>query len=141
MRIIYEFEAYGHSNITSTHKTTLMTTVESNITKRGDCIIAVGAEIGLLQLPQEIKKAARDPETRITFKIISGSHFFKTSGIGHPNLTYSNPVDMVVRKSKYTCGRTLMICSERCAKDIQKDLIKILQSNENRITIQLIYEK
>jgi hypothetical protein len=141
MRIIYEFEAQGHPNITSTHKTTLMTTVESNLTKRGSCIVAVGAKIGLFQLPQEIKKAARDPETKITFKISSGSHFFKTRGTGHPNLTYSNPIDMVIRKSKYTCGRTLMICSEKCAKDIPKELIKVLQSNENRITIQLVYEK
>ena len=141
MRIIYEFEAHGHPNIKSTHKTTLMTTVESTLTKRGTCIIAVDSEIGLSQLPDEIKKIARSPKTNISFKLRSGSHIFESRGIGHPNLTYSDPKDMVVRKSKYTCGRTLMICSEKSAKDIPKELIKILQSNENKITVQLIYEK
>ena len=46
-----------------------MTTVEPNLSVRGDCIVAVGAETGLKQLPAEIKEAARDPETQITLTL------------------------------------------------------------------------
>jgi hypothetical protein len=136
-----QFKAQGHLNIRSSHKTTLMTTTETHLTPRGDCIIAVGAETGLEQLPDEIKEAARDPATEITFTLSLDHHEFTASGRGHPNLTYTDPIDMVARKSSYTCGRTLMITSDKAASDIPAEIIKALQNPETLITVQLTYEK
>jgi len=141
MKHTIRFTAKGHPNIRSTHKTTLMTTTETELTPRGDCIIAVGAEISLPILPNEIKEAARDPETRITFTLSVANHEFKVQGKGHRNLTYSNPIDMVVRKSSYTCGKTLMIMSDKVAIDIPLEIVDALQNPETIINIQLTYEK
>jgi uncharacterized protein len=141
MKHTIQFKAHGHPNIRSTHKTTLMTTTEPHLTPRGDCIIAVGAETGLAQLPDEIKEAAHDPETEITFTISINHHVFTARGKGHPNLTYTDPIDMVARKSSYTCGRTLMIASDKAASDIPVEIIKALQNPEAVITVQLTYEK
>lgn len=141
MRITYELNAYGHPNIRSTHKTTLMTTTEPILTTRGNCIIAVATDTGLFQLPKEIKKAARDAKTKITFRLQTGSHFFETHGKGHPELTYTDSIDMVARKSNYTCGRTLMISADKTAQDIPVTLIEALQSSKTKISIMLIYEK
>ena len=113
MKHTYSFQAKGHVNIRSRHKTTLMTTVEHDLTLRGDCIIAVSADIGLAQLPDEIKKAARDSETNITFSMKTKNHSFEAHGKGHPDLTYTDPIDMVARRSSFTCGRTLMISSDK----------------------------
>lgn len=134
------FKARGHPNIRSRHKTTLMTTVEPHLTTKGDCIIGVSAEIGLAQLPSEVKEAARNPETIITFTMKTENHTFTAQGIGHPELTYKNPIDMVARKSSYTCGRTLMIHSDKAAIDLPTELVNELQSPETEITIQLTYE-
>ena len=136
----FTFKAHGHPNIRSRHKTTLMTTVEPYLTTRGDCIIGISADIGLAQLPQEIKKAAKNPKTIITFTMTTENHVFTSNGIGHPELTYENPIDMVARKSSYTCGRTLMIHSDKAAIDIPKDLVKELQNPETEISIKLTYE-
>jgi len=136
-----QFKAQGHPNIRSTHKTTLMTTTEPHLTPRGDCIIAVGAETGLAQLADEIKEAARDPDTEITFTISIDPYIFTAHGRGHPNLTYTDPLDMVARKSSYTCGRTLMITSDKAASDIPAEIIKALQNPETVITMHLTYEK
>ena len=141
MKQTIQFTAYGHPNIRSTHKTTLMTTTEPHLTTRGDCIIAIGAEIGLAQLPKEIKEAAQDPETDITFALSLENHVFTASGKGHPNLTYTDPIDMVARKSNYTCGRTLMISSDKAAIDIPLEIIEALKNPETTINIQLTYEK
>ena len=135
------FKAHGHPNVLSTHKTTLMTTTESHLTTRGDCIIAVGAETGLAQLPGEIKEAARDPETEITFTISVENHVFTAVGRGHPNLTYTDPIDMVARKSSYICGRTLMITSDKAANDVPVEIITALKNPEATITVQITYEK
>ena len=118
-----------------------MTTVESHLTTRGDCIIAVLADVGLAQLPDEIKEAARDPETSITFTMKTKNHCFEAHGKGHPNLTYTDPIDMVARRSSFTCGRTLMILSDKVARDIPDEMVMELRDQETNITVQLSYEK
>jgi hypothetical protein len=117
-----------------------MTTVEPHLTTRGDCIIAVSADMGLAQIPDEIKKAAKDPETNITFTLRTKNHTFTAHGKGHPDLTYTDPIDMVARKSNYTCGRTLMVSSDKTAVDLPKELVSELRDPETIITIQLTYE-
>ena len=140
MKHTFQFKAKGHPNIRSRHKTTLMTTVEPHLTPRGDCIIAVGAEIGLAQLPEEIKQAARNPETQITFTLHAGNQVFQATGIGDPELEYTDKIDMVARKSSYTCGRTLMIHCDKAAIDIPDELVDVLKDPETVITVQLTYE-
>jgi len=140
MRHTVQFKAKGHPNIRSRHKTTLMTTVEPHLTPRGDCIIAVEAETGLAQLPAEIKEAARNPETRITFSLQAGNYVFEATGRGDPELTYIDEIDMVARKSSYTCGRTLMVQCDKAAADIPKELLEVLQDPETVINVQLLYE-
>jgi hypothetical protein len=135
------FQAKGHPNIRSKHKTTIMTTVEPNLTTRGDCIIAVNAEIGLARLPTEIKKAARNADTKITFTLKTQNNSFEVHGNGHKNLTYRDTIDMVIRKSTYTCDRTLMVKADKAAIDIPTTIIKALQSHETPIIIELTYEK
>ena len=117
-----------------------MTTVEDHLTPRGDCIIAVGAETGLAQLSAEIKEAARNPETRITFTLEAGGHVFETTGHGDPELTYTDKIDMVARKSSYTCGRTLMVGCDKAAVDLPEELVMVLQDPEAVITVTLLYE-
>ena len=133
------FRAKGHANVRSRHKTTLMTTVEHDLTPRGDCIVAVSAEFGLAQLPDEIKKAARNPETVITLRMQTDNHSFEVRGRGHPDLTYIDPIDMVARRSSYTCGRTLMIGSDMAAVDIPKDMVSELKEPDTVITVELTY--
>ncbi len=140
MKHTYSFQAKGHVNIRSRHKTTLMTTVEHKLTLRGDCIIAVSADIGLAQLPDEIKEAARDSETNITFSMKTKNFFFEAHGKGHPDLTYTDPIDMVTRRSNFTCGRTLMIGSDKVANDIPEEMVMELRDPETVITVQLTYE-
>jgi hypothetical protein len=141
MRHTFQFKANGHPNIRSRHKTTIMTTTETRLSIRGDCIVVIGAETGLAQLPTEIKEAARDPQTQITFTIRIGRLEFSTKGKGHKNLTYADPKDMVARRSNYTCDRTLMVAADRAAIDVPEEIITALQSPESMITVQLTYER
>lgn len=141
MKHIIQYRAQGHPNVTSKHKTTLMTTTEPHLTKRGDCIIAVNAETGLAQLPAEVKEDAKDPDTVITFTLQTRNHVFTATGRGHPELTYIDPMDMVARKSSYTCGRTLMVASDKAAIDIPLSLVDELRNPETKITIKITYEQ
>lgn len=141
MKHTIQFRAQGHPNITARHRTTLMTTTEPHLTKRGDCIIAVNTETGLAQLPAEVKQAAKNPGTVITFTVQTKNQEFTATGRGNPELTYTDPNDMVARKSTYTCGRTLMIASDKAAVDIPLSLVEELRDPETKITVKITYEQ
>ena len=141
MSFSVKFSARGHPNVKSTHKTTFMTTREEDLSTRGNCIIVVGAEMGLKDLPDEAKRLARNEETRITFRLTVDDLVFEAQGYGHPTLEYTDPSDMVARRSSYTCGRTLMIGSDKTSTEIPKKIIESLRDPETIVQIEIAYEK
>lgn len=141
MAVTVSIRAKGHPNVRSTHKTTFMTTKEPELSTRGDCIISVSAEIGLKDMPEEAKLLARDPETRITFALSVGEISFEATGWGHPDLEYTDHIDMVARRSEFTCGRTLMIKSDKTSQDLPEELISALKDPDSVAEISIKYEK
>ncbi len=141
MSVTVSFKAKGHPNVRSKHKTTFMTTKEPELSLRGDCIIAVSAEIGLKDIPDEAKQLARQLDTEIIFRMEVGGHSFEAKGQGHPELEYTDPIDMVARRSNFTCGRTLMINCDKTSQDIPDKLVKALQDLDAVAEITLTYTK
>ena len=140
MKLTASFKARGHRNILALHETTVMTTREGHLTRRGDCVVAVSAERGLSDLSPEIKKAARRPEAVITLTLRVGDEAFKVRGSGHPSLTYADENDIVARKSGYTCDRTLMIHSDRAACDIPRGFVAKLRDPNAVIDVIMTFE-
>jgi len=136
-----KFTARGHPNVKSTHKTTFMTTKEDELSTRGDCIIVVGTQIGLKDMPAMAKRLARDEDTRITFRLAVDNLVFEAQGHGHPDLEYIDPFDMVARRSNYTCGRTLMVGSDKTSMDIPRAVVDALKDPEAEVQIEIFYEK
>jgi len=134
------FEARGHPNVRSTHKTTLMVTRDEELTTRGDCVVAVRAEKGAKDLDPRLKELIRNSETRITFTMEARDSSLNVVGWGHPRLSLSDPLDMVIRKSGYTCGRTLMIRADKAACDIPIAFINLLQDVDQRVHLTIYAE-
>ena len=101
--------------------------------------MAVNAEKSLLELPDDIKEAARSGETVISLKLEAGGEEFTVSGRGHLGLTYTNPSDIVIRKSSYVCGRTLMVEADKAACDIPEDLRRVLSGDGVEVTVTISY--
>lgn len=131
------FEAWGHSNVRCTHKTTLMVTRDEELTASGDCIVAVRAEKGMKDLDPRLKDLIRNSETRVTFTMEAGGSSFNVVGWGHPRLSSSDPNDIVIRKSGHTCSRTLMIGADKAACDIPIAFVKLLQDVEQRVRLTI----
>ena len=117
-----------------------MTTTEKHLTPRGDCIIGVNAEKGLNDLPDEMKKMARNPKTNISMSIMVGNRFFVTKGHGDPRLTYIDQKDIVSRKSSYICDRTLMIEADKAACDMDQTFVNLLKDEGQPIKIIITIE-
>ena len=118
----------GHENILSLHKKTIEITKDSQLTVNGDCIIGVGSNLSCIDLPENFKKKIRDPNTEITFTIMAEEHSFSIHGKGSEKLTLKHPNDIVLRKSAFTCSRTIAIKCDRASDDIPRKMVKKLQN-------------
>ena len=131
--------ARGHPNVRATHPTTLEITREEHLTPRGDCIIAVGADKGARDLSEAFKEAAKREGAliRITIEVPSRGLREVVLARGHPGLTFEHPTDMVVRKSNFTCGRTVAVGADKAARDLSRELIEALRDPGAEVIIRL----
>jgi len=132
--------AFGHELVRSDHKTTLEITKDHTLTRRGDCIIAVKANKGAADLNEEFKERARriNADITITIEVDGITEIIKAKG--DPRLTFTDPKDLVVRKSSYICGRTIAIKADKAAADLSRDLVKKLQNPHQKVKITLTVE-
>ncbi len=135
---IEEIVAFGHKLIKSVHRTTFEITKDEHLTERGDCIIAVKANKAARDLNERFKKAARKPKAEITIIIEAGDEREFVRAFGDPNLTFTHPTDIVVRKSSYVCGRTVAVKASKAACDLSRKLVEKLKDPEQRVKITLI---
>lgn len=140
MKIVERIEALGHKNITAKNRTTLEVTKDTHLTLRGDCIVAINATKGAIDLRDEFKELARKDGTEITMIMEIGELREVIKGFGSPSLTLTHPTDLVARKSTFTCSRTLMINSDKAAKDFSKDFIQLLKNPDLKIIVTLMAE-
>jgi len=126
MKIEIPFQ--GHKNILSLHQKTLEITKDDELTSNGDCIVGVSANIACLDLPEKMKKKIRNPKTKITFSIRAGNKKFTIEGNGSKKLSLKHTKDIVLRKSAFTCSRTIAINCDNASSDIPRDFVKILQN-------------
>ncbi|MEM1540266.1 MAG: DUF371 domain-containing protein [Candidatus Bathyarchaeia archaeon] len=140
MKISEVITAFGHENVRASHKTTLEITKEEELTVKGDCIVAVSADKGLLDLKPEFRGLLCKENAKLTILIDAGGVVDVIKAFGSPRLILSHPTDMVVRKSGYICGRTLAINADKAACDLSRALVKRLQSPERRVKITLTVE-
>ena len=137
VKITEVINAHGHENIQATHKTTLEVTKESTLTKRGDCVIAVGATKGAADLHSKFKETAQSIDATITIIIEVGDEREIIRAKGSPQLLFTHPTDLVIRKSDYVCGRTLAIKADKAASDLSRKLIERMQEPGQRVKITL----
>ena len=135
MPVFEMFRARGHPNVSSSHRTTVMVTKEADLTPQGDCVMAVWAEKGLRDLDPRLKDAMRRSDAKIRLVIEVGGLEFEVMGEGDPGLTLSHPTDIVARKSRYICDRTLMIRADKAACDADKDLVDLLKDKNRGVNV------
>ena len=132
LKDVFVIIAKGHPNIKSTHKTTLEITKENHLTPRGDCILGISANKSMKDFSEEFKEKIRN-SNKITVEIIVDDLKEIITGKGHKDLILNHPTDIVIRRSKYICPRTLFINADKGAKDINRKLVNKLKDSHDLI--------
>ena len=128
---------YGHENIQATHKTTFEITKEAQLSRRGDCIIAVSANKTMTDFSSEFKENLRKEKAKIMILIEAGDAAEVVNAFGSPRLILTHPTNMVVRKSNYICNRTLAIQADKAACDLPRKLAEKLRNPKQKVKITL----
>ncbi|MDH7564005.1 MAG: DUF371 domain-containing protein [Candidatus Bathyarchaeota archaeon] len=129
--------ARGNENILATHETTFEVTKESYLSKRGTCIIAVSANKALNDLSWQFKNALRSEKAKLTIQIEANGIIETVNALGSRDLVLTHPTDMVVRKSRYVCDRTLAVQADKAACDFSRKLVEKLSDPNQEVSIKL----
>jgi hypothetical protein len=124
-------------NVRATHHSTLEFTKENNLSRTGDCIIAVAADKGPSDLSDEFKASLRRPNAKLTITIEANGITEQISAHGSPNLILTHPSEMVVRTSTHVDSRTLAIGADKAAHDLSGQLVERLRNPNQKIKITL----
>jgi len=120
-----EFFIFGHPNISATHKTTLEFTKDKELTKKGTCIIGTNADFSF----SEIRKLLKAKKIEINIK---GDKI-----IAEVNPNFNDKKEIVIRRSDFKSNRTLGINANKAAVDLNRNLIKKLQNQKEKIKIKI----
>lgn len=132
----WKISAKGHPKITATHPTTFMLTKECEIFGRGDCIVGVATERSAAELPAELKRMLLLSK-KIIITLSTEDVSEKIVAEGRRTLTFSDPLDIVIRKSDFVCGRTVAVKANKAARDFSRDFVKLLQNSSARIEMEI----
>lgn len=124
-----QFTATGHTHVLSTHRNTIELTHDKNLTHRGDCILGVNATYSL----DVIKKEQFSGKIKITLTVDGSTD----EVIAEYNPSFSDPHEMVIRKTDFTDKRTFAIHATKAAKDIKRELVGKMKNPEAVLVIDV----
>jgi len=115
-------------------------TKEPNLTRRGDCVIAVNATKAPSDFSSEFKELCRREETQIIMVLEAAGITDQIRGSGSSGLRFIDRNEMVGRKSSFVSDRTILIHADKAAKDLKRSLISALTSPRTRLIIRMSAE-
>jgi hypothetical protein len=140
LRVVEEFFAKGHRNVLAAHQMTWEITKDSELSRRGDCVVAVSATKGLTDLSASFRTLCRNDGATITAELSIGNLTEIIRGKGSQHLSLTHPTEIVGRKSTFATDRTIMISADKAACNLNRELVKRLTSPDATLRVRLVAE-
>jgi hypothetical protein len=135
-----EIQFFGHPNVQSFHARTIEVTKDEHLSLKGDCIIGVRASKGCADIDEKIKHVLKRDDSVVKMEIMVGSESFSITGRGDSRLTLLNQHDIVIRKSRFVCPRTMSVMCDKASSDLPKKMVKMLQAQDARGLLRVSVE-
>ncbi|MFW9984664.1 MAG: DUF371 domain-containing protein [Candidatus Odinarchaeota archaeon] len=134
----FTLTAKGHANVQATHSSTFEITIDSHLSRQGDCIIGVEASHSAQDINNILGDALRCPGSQIHTYLSVGEMSECIQGWGSPKLILSEATSLVWRTSDFVDARTVAIRCDKAAKDLNRVLIALLQNPDSSLQVTLI---
>ncbi len=138
--ILEEVIFKGHPNVQSLHARTIEITKDKDLTLNGDCIIGINANKACKDLDSGIKKRIKKKDSLIEICLIVEPYSFTIKGFGDDKILLTNEDDIVLRKSKFICDRTLSINCNFSSLEIPREIINSLKNPSKTGIMQIKVE-
>jgi hypothetical protein len=122
------------------HARTIEVTKDEHLGLKGDCIIGVRASKGCADIDEKIKRLLKLDDSVVRMEIIIGNESFSVTGRGDSRLTLLNQHDIVIRKSRFVCPRTMSVMCDQASSDLPRKMISMLQANDARGLLRVSVE-
>lgn len=140
MRSVEELYAQGHPNVLAKHPTTFEITKDTELTRRGDCVIGVNANKGPQDFSNQFRDLCRHDESRIQVQLEADGIVEFIEGRGSPKLTFNHSSESVGRKSSYASSRTIMVRADKAARDLNRELTDALTHSDTKLWVRITVE-
>jgi hypothetical protein len=131
----------GHPLISSRHQRTFEVTKSSELTARGDCIVGVNASKAGVDFDPIFRRMLADENTIVTITIKVGVDEVIINAMGHPDLTLSDPEELVIRKSSFISPRTLAVQADKSAADIPRRIVSNLRERGATGSMEIVLKR
>lgn len=131
----------GHPLVSSKHRRTFEVTKSPELTTRGDCIIGVNASKAGVDFDPAFRSMLADERTAVTITIKVGDDEIIIKARGHPELTLSDPEELVVRKSSFISPRTLAVQADKSAADFPRSVASKLREPSVTASMEVMLEE
>jgi hypothetical protein len=135
-----EVTFYGHPNVQSLHAKTIEITKDEHLTRRGDCIIGVKANKACADLNESFKQRLKSNSSIVKIEIMVGDESFLVSGMGNERLSMLSPHDIVIRKTKFVCPRTMSVLCDKASSDLPRKVVNMLQDQDTKGIFRITLE-
>ena len=125
----YSFNASGHKNILSRHRNTLEFTKDKDLSEKGDCIVAVGADYKLT----EIKKLLKYKKLKLSMS--AGRS--KEEILFDANPKFNDNHEIVLRITDFVSERTLGTRSSKASKHLSRKFVQKIQNPKQKILVNI----
>jgi len=119
--------ARGHANIVAAHRSTFEITMDSYLTKRGDCIIGTCASMGVRGVGEVLGSLLRRESSLVIIELRCGVFIDRVVCWGSPKLGLRDERRLIVRRSRFVDDATLCIEANKAARDLDRRLVECLQ--------------
>ncbi len=119
----YTFTARGHHNILATHRSTIEITKDSELSKNGDCIVAVGADFSLSEIQRIIGSSEK---IKLTISVAG----IKEEITALANKSFSSDHEIVLRTGGFHSERTIGTRADKAAADLGRIFVGKLVAGE-----------
>ncbi|HUU76624.1 MAG TPA: DUF371 domain-containing protein [Methanoregulaceae archaeon] len=139
MKLEEVIRCHGHPNIRGEHRSTFQITTEAHLSPRGDCVIGIGADKGASDLGEEFRRLIADEGTTLVTLLRCRDISVRVVSSGSAAFTLDHPTDLVWRRSTFSCGRTIGICSDHTARTLPRSLMHYLKEGGEMVVVMTAY--
>lgn len=131
---------YGHPNIRSLHSKSIEITKDGYLTPRGDCIIGIKANKACADLEESVRRGLKSSSAVVKIEVMVGDESFVIKARGDERLTMLNSHDIVIRRTKFVCPRTMSVLCDKASSDVPREFIRLLQHQEQKGIFRITLE-